>query len=199
MDAWTEHLKKSHEKLFVIHQRIIVFYEKKILTKYRKIINRSIYTTDETYGLWGWNPDGGSMSKSLYFSGSNRMENHSPSLTCSRDIDKFIISNSIGNGKLTYPVGLLTADEMMYAGGKESTSNAALYLYTNQYWWGGSPYYFELGSVSENYISFNGSIFMESVNDIYSYTPGLRPVISLIPTSIVTQGDGTATNPYVVE
>ena len=101
--------------------------------------------------------------------------------------------------KLTYPVGLLTIDEMMYAGGKESTSNAALYLYTNQYWWGGSPYYFELGSVGENYISFNGSIFMESVTDIYSYTPGLRPVVSLIPTSTITQGDGTATNPYVVE
>ena len=79
-----------------------------ILTKYRKIINRSIDTTDETYGLGRWNPDGGLMSRFLYFSWYNRVYNYTPTLTCSRDIDKFTVSNSIGNGKLTYPVGLLT-------------------------------------------------------------------------------------------
>ena len=100
-----------------------------ILTKYKKIINRSIDTTDETYGLGGWNPDGGSMSKYLYFSGYNRVYNYTPTLTCSRDIDKFTVSNSIGNGKLTYPVGLLTADEVMYPGGRDNSSNSSFYLY----------------------------------------------------------------------
>ena len=66
-----------------------------ILSKYRKNINRSIDTTDETYGLGGWNPDGGSMSRSLYFSGYNRVYNYTPTLNCSRDIDKFTVSNSI--------------------------------------------------------------------------------------------------------
>ena len=193
MDAWTEHLKKSHEKLFVIHQRIIVFYEKKILTKYRKIINRSIYTTDETYGLWGWNPDGGSMSKSLYFSGSNRMENHSPSLTCSRDIDKFIISNSIGNGKLTYPVGLLTADEVMYAGGRNISSNSTFYLFTYQSLWLSCPKDINFSFFAVSYYNF--SLTINSLANVY----GLRLSVSLASTSTITQGDGTATNPYVVE
>ena len=69
------------------------------------------------------------MSRSLYFSGYNRVYNYTPTLNCSRDIDKFTVSNSIGNGKLTYPVGLLTVDEVMYAGGKRLTGNSTYYLY----------------------------------------------------------------------
>ena len=49
--------------------------------------------------------------KIFNFSGYNRVNNYTPTLNCSRDIDKFTVSNSIGNGKLTYPVGLLTVDE----------------------------------------------------------------------------------------
>ena len=166
-----------------------------MLTKYRKIINRSIDTTNETHGLGGWNPDGGSMSKSLYFSWYNRVYNYTPTLTCSRDIDKFTVSNSIGNGKLTYPVGLLSVDEVMYAGGKRLTGNSTYYLYTNQNWWLSSPDTIINNYVAtEYYLGHNGGI-AGNTNDV-GY--GLRPSVSLASTSTITQGDGTATNPYII-
>ncbi len=71
-----------------------------------------------------------------------------PILTCSEESDKFTSKgSSIGNKKLEYPVGLITADEVSMAGGKsstgpsgkETTDNSSYYLYTNQTYWSGSP------------------------------------------------------------
>ena len=42
---------------------------------------------------------------------------HTPSLVCPNDNDKFTTDSTLGNGKLTYPVALLTSDEVAYAGG----------------------------------------------------------------------------------
>ena len=140
-----------------------------MLTKYRKIINRSIDTTNETHGLGGWNPDGGSMSKSLYFSWYNRVYNYTPTLNCSRDIDKFTVSNSIGNGKLTYPV----ADEVMYAGGRGNSSNSTFYLFTNQNWWISCPNNISLSYITVSYYNF--SITINSLANVYD----LRLSVSL--------------------
>ena len=85
----------------------------------------------------------------------------------------------------------------MYAGGKLSTDNNTYYLYTNQTYWTLSPY--NLG----NTVYANG-IFVYSSGAI-SRNPdnlalGLRPVVSLTPTSaVVSGGDGTSTNPYVIQ
>ena len=173
----TEHLKK-------------LLY---ILTKYRKIINKSIDTTDETYGLGGWNQNGGSMRKYLYFTGKLRGYNHTPKLNCTREIDIFTVSNSIGNGKLTYPVGLLTADEVMYAGGRNISSNSTFYLFTYQSLWLSCPKDINFSFFAVSYYNF--SLTINSLANVY----GLRLSVSLASTSTITQGDGTATNPYVVE
>ena len=114
--------------------------------------------------------------KIFNFSRYNRVYNYTPTLTCSRNIDKFNVSNSIGNGKITYPVGLLTADEVMYAGGREYYSNSTFYLYTSQSWWILSP-----NDISFNYITvsyYNSSLTYNSSANVY----GLRPSVSLAST-----------------
>ena len=63
-------------------------------------------------------------------------------LTCSQKNDAFTVSDTTnGNGVLTYPVGLLSTDEIVLAGGW-SANNSGYYLYSGQSLWGSSPIYF---------------------------------------------------------
>ena len=127
------------------------------MTNYTNKLEDTVWCNDRSiYTLNGWDPNGGVTSGnswniySLLFSAYNRVWNtHSPSLTCSRNIDKFTTSTSNGNGKLDYPVGLLTADEIMLSGARSGTSNNSYYLYTGNSWWVGSPYRFSDGLAFE--------------------------------------------------
>ena len=125
-----------------------------------------------------------------------------PTLICPNDnstgkLSKFTVSDTTnGNGNLTYKLGLLTADEIAFAGSIANTSNRSTYLQENassNNWWSLSP-----GSFSDGYACVwrvdSGSLSNGNVN--YA-GPGVRPSISLISSTNVT-GDGTSENPYVV-
>ena len=73
-----------------------------------------------------------------YFGFYNRL-GKSPSLECSAK-DSFTVSPNNGNGKLTYPIALLTGDEVMLAGGTTS-SNSSYYLYYSSSYWLMTPAY----------------------------------------------------------
>ena len=167
------------------------------LSNYTNYIEDTIYCNDRSISqLNGWDPNGGDNTKYLCFSPNTRTWTYAPSLVCSRTQDRFTVSSSIGNGKLTYPIGLITSDEVMYAGGRGGTGNSTYYLFTNQIYWVVSPNFFNhLYSASEILVSSSGLINYSSVN----YPYGLRPVISLKSTDVVASGDGTSTNPYVIK
>ena len=66
-------------------------------------------------------------------------------LTCPQKNDAFTVSDTTnGNGALTYPVGLLSTDEIVLAGGWNE-ENSGYYLYSGQSWWASSPYFFNGG------------------------------------------------------
>ena len=117
-------------------------------------------------------------------------------LTCPTASDKFTSKkSSMGNKTLTYPVGLITADEVAMAGGKYGTSNSTYYLYTSQYYWLGSPYGFNSsGQASVFIVGSSGSFDYDYVNS----SNGARPVISLSSKAKLT-GDGTWNNVFEVE
>ncbi len=165
------------------------------MTSYTGSLEDTVYCNDRSISAAnGWSPSG-NLDANLLFGGYSRTwSTHKPSLTCERPLDRFTVSSSLGNGKLKYPVGLLTTDEIMLAGGKGSTSNSSYYLYTNKYYWAGSPSNFYYFDASEIHVYSPGNIYISNV----SYTNGLRPVVSLSRTSSVTSGDGTANNPYVI-
>ena len=85
----------------------------------------------------------------------------------------------------------------MCAGGTADTSNNTYYLYTNNNYRSLSPYRFNDLNAYENFVSSSGDI---SYNVVSEGVCGLRPVVSLTSTSaVVSSGDGTSTNPYVIQ
>ena len=140
----------------------------------------------------------GSMSTSTtYYYGAyiRIFTNKTPTLTCLFDSDKFTTKNSnIGNKKLDYPVGLITADEVAMAGGVFNTENKSYYLYTNQYYWTGSPYdFFSIYTRAFEYQIFSTGL----LGGRYNGPDGIRPVISL-SSKVKLSGNGTYNNVYTV-
>ncbi len=138
----------------------------------------------------------GSMSTSTtyYYGAYVRLyTNKSPKLTCTTASDKFTVNTSNRNGALTYPVGLITADEVAMAGGVYGTSNSSYYLYTNQYYWSGSPSRYSGGYAYEFFVRDDGSLSYAYL----TYTAGARPVVSLSSKAKLS-GDGSFTNPFVI-
>jgi hypothetical protein len=113
---------------------------------------------------------------------------------CNRLNDKFTVNLGIGNGDLKYPVGLITGDEIGYAGGVLWSTNASYYLYTGKNQWSGSPSDFYWGASVFQFLSSGdfSSYFVSS-------SLGLRPMVSLNPGTEIIQGDGSSDNPYLVD
>ena len=128
---------------------------------------------------------------------------YSPSLICPNDanggkISKFTADDTYGNNELDYKIGLLTADEVSYAGGAGFlTYNSTFYLYRNasgDNWWLLSPGMLSSGETDEFNVWDKGSMFFNRV----SYSRGLRPTISLLPLNTISGGLGTASSPFIV-
>ena len=114
-----------------------------------------------------------------------------PSLKCPNELDKY----SVANGTLSYPVGLITADEIALAGGRNA-GNRSYYLYTGQYYWSGSPSYFS-GNTGEFIVFFVHPSGRLNGDDVYYYA-GVRGSVSL-SSNVQLSGDGTWNNPYIVK
>ena len=124
-----------------------------------------------------------------------RISNSSPSLSC-EDADIYTTTDSsTGNKSLTYPIGLISADEAMFAGipiwNNSSPSN---YLCTEEYYWTMSPSFFEGISAYVFNIDSSGSL----VDNYYvNRTHRVRPVINLRADVSLT-GSGTTSDPFKV-
>ena len=116
-------------------------------------------------------------------------ENKTPTFYCTQSNDKFTVNTSKGNGSLQYPVGLITADEVAYAGGVYNTNNSKYYLYNGNNYWTMSPAHF--GGAIEFGLYPSGNLGVNVVSPI----GGIRPVITLNG-STKLQGTGTKTDPF---
>jgi len=137
-----------------------------------KFCNDRNTQNDET-----WRATGGTQ----YYAAYQRINSGTPTLSCpSGDI-------------YTLKVGAITADEAMYAGGKNA-NNTSYYLYNAQNYWTMSPYGW-LGGAGVFFVQSGGNFTLSGVNG----TLGLRPVINLkTDTVFATGGTGTTDSPYVV-
>ena len=115
-------------------------------------------------------------------------------LVCPSIYDSFTVSSENGNGKLTYPVGLLTLSEAIMAG---ASTGGELNYYLNT---GRSQWLMSVSSCDR------GNIYGKSINapgEIgNSYVVGskydVRPAISLANYMLVVRGDGSSEHPYEV-
>ena len=185
-----------------IKTKVDSFYTTK-LSNYTSYLENTIFCNDRSFApgtqggaLYGETVNSTSFS---YYAAPYRMwTSFSPSLQCVNSNDQFSLSTSsggtsgYGNNKLSYPIGLLTIDEIMLAGGKYNTNNTNYYLYTGKDFWTGSPYRYHNSLAT--LITSNGYLNGWPVyNDI-----GVRPIISLKLSSKVISGNGTVNSPYVI-
>ena len=155
--------------------------------------NDKTNVTDTTFDPWGWTPNGYGYAKNVtYYGATQRLVSKSgsaggtgPSLKCNGELSK-----------ITFKVGLITADELAFSGSIYGNYNRSTYLQENtgtNWWWSLSPHYF-LGISAGVWFVDSGNL---NNNNVYN-NDGVRPVISLISSTNVT-GDGTSENPFIVE
>ena len=201
---------RTNENSSTIKNYIDNWYSKNLVNYTKYLSTTAIYCNDRTlsvsypnYVIGEW----------MGFAGSDRLEtNKAPSYNCAKTEDKFTTDSSVGNGKLTYPIALMTADEVAYAGGIFYTeskypfywvyNNADNISITNSIiWWTMTP-----NSGSPNLSTGGGSWFgVNTTKPGRIGNPGridplaVRPVISLKADMVYKSGDGSAEAPYEIE
>ena len=193
---------KQHGQLTdsIIKEMLEIWYIKTTLNS--DLVSDNTFCNDRTASTSGDAGTYGEMSEwsssSFRFFGSLERLNNTPSLKCPNELDRFSVNNDYGNGQLNYPVGLITTDEVKFAGGG-SVSNIKYYLYTGQSYWTGSPnswHRFNTHDVIAREYSVLSTGLIDQVGVIG--VNGVRPVISISKDAKLS-GDGTWNNPYVVE
>ena len=185
------------------------WYEENLQDRYKQYLSteagfcndRKVYNSDSwnEYGTLGYGANATTYEPTGRFmqwsSGNNSWSTiQIPSLGCTNINDLYTVASaSSGNNALDYPIGLITIDEVAYAGGFGGTANQIYYLYTGQVYWTMSPYIFNGITAAIFAMSPSGSIGHNAVSNIY----GIRPVINL-SSDVTLLGSGTSTDPYTV-
>lgn len=151
----------------------------------------NIFCNDRsTSSSWSSRP-----SSNLLYNGHIRNLSYSnASLWCENKLDKFTTSSTLGNGSLTYPVGLITIDEVAMAGGYFATDNKNYYLYTGTFYYTMTPNFFRSTGTAFVFIVNNTGKFQNSSIGSTAY---IRPVINLNG-NVKLSGTGTYDNVYEV-
>ena len=168
---------------------------------YRTYLSQTGYTSylEDTVFCNDRNVSSGTYSSTASFS-FNRSSLGTPTLECPNNLDRFSVSSSIGNGALTLPIGLITADEAVLAGAANSNGPYNHYLKTTYQTWTMTPRQYDYsngeGSVKMWRLNTDGTIGT-TVSD---YQPGryIRPVISINSEVLLSGGTGTEADPYTL-
>ena len=175
------------------------------LTAYTKYLsNDAVYCNDRELAPGStYRTDG----TEFYYAPNGRLNtNKTPTYNCTNNKDAFSGNNS--EAKLTYPIGLMTIDEIAYAGGKYNTNLPSPYAwyYLNSaggsitgriWWWSLSPNIWD-GSSSDIWSVRCSSNPGYLGSNYVSNSTGVRPVLSLKSCIKYSTGDGSATNPYTI-
>ena len=146
-------------------------------------------------------------SDSINFGAFTRLgTNKTPSYDCAATEDKFTVDTSTGNGKLTYPIALMTADEVSFAGGLYGANTPTWYYYNSvngsstgsKFWWLLSP--LDSSTSGSSMFIVRGSSNPGRLNYNYVYSNnGVRPALSLKSCVKYSSGDGSANEPYTIK
>ena len=141
-----------------------------------------------------------------YMKGYLRVSTSTPTLTCENTSDLYTVAlSNKGNKALTYPVGLITVDEVLLSGSnggvfdgsynyQKTTPNS--YLTGNEFWTITPVGYYNPFGIAY-YRSYIFGVDITGVLDDRSayLTLALRPVIN-IRSDVTVSGLGTMTSPY---
>ena len=218
-DATHENINDSK-----IKQAVDKWYEDNLKTNYANYLSDTLFCNDKTLAsstIGDSNTALGYGTNITYYASTERLEYSTgeteittakPTFKCAEsatnDYSRFTVdvatlaNGNKTNGNLKYPIGLLSADEVSYAGaykfGHDSV-NKSYYLYNSSitsYWRLSSPHDYDGSYAGEWVVSgSNGYIINSLVYSAYA----LRPSINLKAELLVGGGDGTSSNPYTVK
>ena len=217
-DATHENINES-----TIKTKVDKWYEDNLKTNYSNYLADTLFCNDKTLaenGIGGVTTQLGygssessyysSTERLLYSTGTTSITTATPTLKCAEkandNYSRFtttkttLPSGKETNGNLKYPIGLLTADEVSFAGAyKSNQTNKTYYLYNSSItsnWWLSSP------------IDFSGYFALEweagcangylLISNVVNSAVAFRPSINLKANILVGGGDGTSSNPYTV-
>lgn len=161
------------------------------LSNYRDIIKESLFCEDFSYQTM---TSSGSNYTTYYFGSYIRngkdSSGYTPEFVCEQEYTK------------TYNIGLISGDEVSFAGAKFETNNTNYYLYNpniSEIWWTISPSYYDTTLTTVGTLIINGSTgnFYDWQNgSTIANTNSIRPVITL-DTDRLSGGNGNSGSPYV--
>ena len=176
------------------------------LTNYTKYLSTSaVYCNDRSLGTGQTY----SVSSGFNFAPYYRMDpatkaaKANPSYNCTDIRDAFSVDNT--SAKLDYPVSLMTADEIAFAGGvayQEMNTPYAWFIsnsvgtQVSTYWWSLSPSNWFNGSRAYVWLWNSGNANL--INYSVSNANAVRPAISLKSCIKYSTGDGTSESPYEI-
>lgn len=194
-----------------IKKEIDLFYENYIKS-YEQYLSDSLFCSEGAY-------DASAGGDSFPYPALNRLENTiiSPTLECDKDntsstsrytslldLSDNTIKDVSVNNNLTYPIALISADEVSMAGAYLAIANEHFYLFDavnddHSYysWWTMTPR--EVLNNDENYTTMVYSYGYGFEKNATTSEIGVRPVINLKSEILVDSGDGTQANPYKVK
>ena len=171
---------------------------KENLSAYDEKIDDAIWCNDKS------NEETTAIDAYEYGAYTRLVTNRTASLKCQSDnnggkLSKFTVSDTEnGNGKLTYKIGLLTADEVAFAGMSAGKINPLCYLNENASggsWWTLSPY--DSQPSRANIFTVTSSVGTFGLGNVAN-SKYIRPSIVLSSSAALT-GKGTSDSPYIVK
>ncbi|MCM1052873.1 MAG: hypothetical protein NC483_02720 [Ruminococcus sp.] len=186
----------THENIndSTIKQYLYNWYENNTLKDYEEYIDKNAgFCVDKSLA----SGNGYGNVPETRYSAYIRIRYGNPSYTCNRYEDLFTVTSAVrGNRKMTYPIGLITGDEAIFAG-FSYTAASMNYLNNGLAYWTISPGRYNTSSsnitaarnfaIRDNYLGA-----WEVRNSL-----GVRPVINL-RSDVTFTGDGTIVSPYKV-
>lgn len=155
------------------------------LKLYDNYISLDSYCNDTTYVVSGNN---------YYYGAYDRIyKQYQPSLKCPD-------TSQLYGGNYKLKIGLMTADEANYAGLNMKTPHATNnnYLYYSSNWWFMTSGWKYITSYATSTAGLNTTIGI-TPQIFVAYTFYVRPVINLKSNTLITSGDGSLSNSYVIK
>ena len=186
-------IEHSNNNFSSVKKVLDSFYVSDLFSYNNFIANDTIFcnnrkTSEFTLNKINYGNSGYSKNNTGYLSFNNLYYNNRSDYDCINENDKISTSNG-----LNYPIGLISADEVYYAGINMLNNNQNNYLYIDGSYWTITPAYFN-GSDAYNFVVNKGKLITNKVNTVNI----IRPVIALKGNVKVVSGDGSIDNPYRV-
>ncbi len=205
---------RTNENSSTIKTYLENWFSTNIFNYQNYIDNNGIFCNDrdlasnQNYIIYDW----------MYHAAYERLEKKkNPTYNCNNISDQFSQKNSNkGNKTLNYAVGLMTADEIIYAGGKDSNAEDSLKPYLWYYanssfesstntksWWTMTPYSGQptfYGNGAGLYGVAGGTEYgrLGQPTQTNYNLMAVRPVINIKGNNIWKSGDGSSSNPYEI-